>query len=446
MKKVLFIAYEFPPLKVGGIYRPLGFLKYLKEFGYEPIIITLSKEAKKKYNPNNFEENLGQEILNEHVIVEIDSNLKHSNKKNKLQNFIDIYFHPNAIEAREWKYEFQKKISSIINEYKPALVFVTAPPFSIVDLAIQTSKQFKLPLVIDLRDAWSNWFTHPYASYFHYLYKRKTEATALKNADAVIATSKQTIEDFIKLNPTISKNKFHYIPNGFNGNLQTWENNLGKSAEIKIGYVGSFYYSPESRSAFFTPWYKKKFHRKLQYVPNMQDWMYRSPYFFFKTLYQFFKLYPQLKNKIKVEFAGEKPDWLIQMINEFDLQQNVTLLGYINHQQSLSFQRECDLLLITSAKVINGKDYSIAGKTFEYFQNQKPILAFVCDGAQKEILEESGMAIICNPDDMENSVEVLKNTFEGKINLQPNIDFIKKHFRKELTKKLSLVFDSVISK
>jgi hypothetical protein len=40
MKKLLILAYDFPPyVSVGGL-RPYNWLKYLREYGIEPIVIT----------------------------------------------------------------------------------------------------------------------------------------------------------------------------------------------------------------------------------------------------------------------------------------------------------------------------------------------------------------------------------------------------------------------
>jgi hypothetical protein len=40
MKKVLILAYDFPPyVSVGGL-RPHAWYNYLKEFGVEPIVVT----------------------------------------------------------------------------------------------------------------------------------------------------------------------------------------------------------------------------------------------------------------------------------------------------------------------------------------------------------------------------------------------------------------------
>ena len=66
---------------------------------------------------------------------------------------------------------------------------------------------------------------------------------------------------------------------------------------------------------------------------------------------------------------------------------------YLTANPYLLFQETCDALLITTAKQLDGKYYSIAGKTFEYIQMQKPIVAFLFDGAQKDLLVEGGTSL-----------------------------------------------------
>ena len=47
MKKILIITYYWPPSGGPGVQRWLKFSKYLPEFGYDPIIITVDPEKKK---------------------------------------------------------------------------------------------------------------------------------------------------------------------------------------------------------------------------------------------------------------------------------------------------------------------------------------------------------------------------------------------------------------
>jgi hypothetical protein len=39
MKNVLFIVYYFPPMGGSGVQRPLKFVKYLRKFGWNPIVL-----------------------------------------------------------------------------------------------------------------------------------------------------------------------------------------------------------------------------------------------------------------------------------------------------------------------------------------------------------------------------------------------------------------------
>jgi hypothetical protein len=272
------------------------------------------------------------------------------------------------------------------------------------------------------------------------------ERRYIKEASAVVATSRQTLDDFKRLHPANPSDKLHYIPNGYSGTLGPWKPIDPAKTAFTIGYVGSFYYTPQARQQMLSPWWRKKGHRMLQYVPKRQDWLYRSPYFFFKALKELKRIDPALGSRITVKFAGKKAPWLAEMIASFQLEEQVFMIGEITHDQSLLFQQECDALLITSAKQLGGKDYSIAGKTFEYLQIQRPIIGFVCEGAQKELLEEAGTALICEPEDAERSATDLADLFSGTSELEPDYDFLNTLSRKILTGRLAGIIKAQIRK
>ncbi len=446
MISVLFIAYEFPPLNSGGVHRSLAFVKYFKQTGIKPIVITLAQKSFHNVFENcTVDEQLGKDILSGVDVVEIESKNINSLHKNRINNFVDIYFNIMGKEANGWDEDFKKKMPGIVKRYQPQAIFVTLPPFSILKQAVWLSKLCKLPLITDFRDAWSQWRLAPYGSYLHYLATLKAERKYFKYSDAIIATSNQTLGDFKKLHAGIDEKKFHLITNGFDDEIDDWEIVLPKKGSYIIGYVGSFYYDKAATEMMLMPWRKKKLHRKLQYISVKQNWLYRSPYFFLKALRILFDKHPEYTKILTIKFAGKKPDWLFEMIKEFRLEENVELLGVISHSDSIRFQQTCDALLITSSKVIGGSDYSIAGKTFEYFKMQKPIIAFVSEGAQKDILQQSGTALICDPDDAESAAENILELFEHKINLIPDNNFLSSLSRKKLTEKLSVVIHETIN-
>jgi hypothetical protein len=443
MINILFIAFEFPPLSRGGVHRSLAFVKYLPHAGINPIVITLDKESYPDvFDTYGYDELLGKEIRESTDMIHVKAGK--ISPPSRLQKFLSIYFTIHGNETKYWKNGFYEAVEAAVNKFSPRAIFATVPPFSILPLATEVARKYKLPLILDFRDAWSQWRTVPYGTIFHYWKTLQKERKYLREANAIITTSEQTLNDFKKLHREVPAGKLYYVPNGFNGFLKSWQPIVTNKSEFIIGYVGSFYYSPEARQQMLQPWWRKRGHRILQYIPHKQDWLYRSPYFFFKAIQQLNISDPSIGNKIKIRFAGKIHEWLRDMITSFGLEKQVELMGVISHNESLSFQENCDALLITSAKQIGGRDYSIAGKTFEYLQMQKPIIAFVSDGAQKDLLKKGGTALICDPDNTEESVKSLSGLFRGSIHLNPDNNYLQAHSRQSLTDRLAKIISSQV--
>ncbi len=443
MINILFIAFEFPPLNLGGVHRSLAFVKYLPESGINPIVITLDKESYATvFETYGYDESLGKETIEKTMLIPVKSD--ETPAKSKLRNFLSIYFTIHGNETKYWSRGFYDAVESAVKKYNPKAIFATVPPFSVLPLAAHVSGKYGLPLILDFRDAWSQWRTIPYGTIFHYWKTLEREGKYLGNAAAVITTSEQTLHDFQQLHGKKTKEKLFYIPNGYNGTLKTWIPIAKEKQHFVIGYVGSFYYTPEARRQMLQPWWRKRGHRILQYIPHKQDWLYRSPYFFFRAMQLLNDSEPELSKKIHIRFAGKVHDWMREMISSFGLENQVELMGEIPHSASLSFQESCDALLITSAKQMHGRDYSIAGKTFEYLQMQKPIIAFVSEGAQKEILKKGGTALLCDPDDSQKSMRDLSDLFNGRISLYPDYSFLQGLSRQKLTEQLAEIIRSQV--
>lgn len=437
---ILFVAFEFPPLASGGVQRSLKFVKYLPDFGINPVVITIEeKDYPLVLSSYYIDKDLQQDVPSGTKIERIHCDAP-SPASNKLAKWARVYFSVSENFKTYWYKSLKEKLPAIIEEYKPLAVYVTIPPFAMAPLWLKLLKGSSLPLIIDFRDAWSQWALAPNGSYLHYYFKLKQEEAILRKAAAVITTTRQTSDELKRLHHNIPADKFSVIPNGYDVEIAVpGKLSVAKKDKWVIGYVGSFYYSPEARAAIFKPWWKKKFHRMLQYVPRKEDWLYRSPYFFFKALKCLLDQHPALAEKIEVHFAGNTPGWLTDQISSFGLHSICKHSGYLSHKAVIEFQQQCDALLITSSKVIGGEDYSIAGKTFEYFTMGKPILAFVCEGAQKDILTETGMSVICDPDNTVGSAQLMENLFTGKTVLQPDHAAIKKYHRKQLAQQLSSI-------
>ncbi len=133
---------------------------------------------------------------------------------------------------------------------------------------------------------------------------------------------------------------------------------------------------------------------------------------------------PELRDRVCIRFVGAHPDWLYTQVRQFGLVDTVEFQGYLNHKECLEFQSSCDCLLITSAKVVDGEDYCISSKTFEYVATGKPILAVVAPGAQRDFLQNCGMAQICDPDNPVETAARIEQLIAGNVQMQPNQEFL----------------------
>lgn len=435
---IIFLVYDFPPLRAGGTFRSLYFAKYLREFEIDPIVVTDNHH--KVFKAEDLDYTLFDELPPDLTIYRFDSDWNKAKFRTNALNRLSEYFSIVDKVENAWAENVMKRIGGIIATHSPKAIFCSVPPFGMTRIAAAISNKYDLPIIFDFRDAWLTWNMLPFSTYLHFVFLKRLEGKMFRKAEKVVATSEATAKYFAKFHPEIDSGKFAVITNGYDKIIASKTKPAGRDKFV-IGYVGSFYYSPLARTQMFGG--SGKIHHALNYVPLKQDWLYRSPYFFFKAVRALLDADPQLADKIKIVFAGRKPDWLEEMVSGFRLNDVVEHRGALSHECSLSFQSECDALLITSAKVIGGEDYSIAGKTFEYISMLKPILAFVTKGAQKEIVQKTGLALICDPDDSHQSAAKLKSLIHGDFQIEPNLEFINGLSRKNLTSKLADVVRQV---
>ncbi|MGN6492512.1 MAG: hypothetical protein ACTHLE_10995 [Agriterribacter sp.] len=445
---VLFLIMEFAPVNTTGNYRSLKFVKYLSNFGITPIIITLKEiEASRIFNAQISPE-LNNDIPFDTVIYRISCSPFFEKRRNRVSNFLNVYFKLTDDIGRAWKRNLYTELPEIIEKHKPELIYTSLPPFSSGPLARDISKKFKLPLVLDMRDLWSYWGSDPNGTYLHFLLKKQIESSVFNHASKIIGVTPQIISIFSNTHPTISLDKFEWIPNGFDSDLTVTEKNKKEKNKkhFVIGYIGSFYYNPGAYNSSQLKWWKRKYHRKFQYFPIKENWLYRSPYFFFKALAALFKKYPDLKSVFRFDFVGREQDWLLNMLKEFDLLDIYNYRGFQPYEKTLAIQKEFDAFLATSEKVEQGEHYCLPSKIFDYVQNGKPILAFVTEGIQKVFLINSGLAVICDPENTDQCVKQLELLYFDEVNINLNRKYLQQYHRKESTKKLAGIFKSLRSK
>lgn len=425
---ILFIAMEFVPLNLGGVFRPLRFVNGLAKNGIKPVVLTFADDDNLRKVHHRFDHEL---------LLKLDKNIKTYSvplgdmdkfKRSRLRQFRHTFFNISDNFYKAWRENIFKVLPEIIEQHKPKAVFVTCPPFSAAELGSHISKKFDLPLILDMRDAWSKIWV-PVGSYFHYLIKKNVERRVFDRATAIITVTPRLKSVFQETHPRLNANKFKLIYNGFDFELPQKIGIASRSIDCKgsidIGYIGAFYYSPEAQERMLLPWWKKRGHRMLQYSPVKEDWLYRSPYFFFKALNILFRRRPEWKAKIKFHHIGDTPEWLSAMAADFDLTDNLVLHGFQTLEKALILQQTFDLLLATSEKVIGNEHFCLPSKLFTYLKSGKPVLGFVTRGIQYDFLKNSGAAIINDPDHIDGWANALENIVAGGYQAELNIPYLR---------------------
>ena len=375
-------------------------------------VFTLSKNPELKIfsKPNNLHLE-----SNSFEIVAINPSHPGKNQRSKLREWFSV----GDYYLDVWGADVQEAMELHINTHgKPDWIIGTCPPFSTALLIRKLSRMFNIPYILDLRDAWSQWNVSPLTSYFHYRTVLGRERKCLRDARSTLTTSNQTRQDLLKLHGHSST--IMTIENGYDVDIQFPDDISWNNEQLVIGYVGTFYYDPDSHKRMHTPWYKRAPHRWLHFAPRLEDWTYRSPLYFFRILNQLFSSDPIWKERIRIEFVGRVPDWLESMIDEFDLRTITTLHGQVSLEKSLELQKRFDFFLGTSAKIAGQPDYSMGSKYYEALQFLKPILAVCGPSPLADMVREGNIGTVLDPDlPEESALQLADFIMSGKQKLNP---------------------------
>ncbi len=144
MKSVLVIVYSFPPHKYPGTERVVNFINSLRDYGWEPVILTHAAA------PNSMEEQTLQVPEDIDIIkigYQVKTGLPHILQV--MMNFILFLLLPDG--QRVWEFQSRRKALRIAKNGGIDLVYTISPPYSSHLVGLWLKKKCpKLPWVADL--------------------------------------------------------------------------------------------------------------------------------------------------------------------------------------------------------------------------------------------------------------------------------------------------------
>lgn len=449
VNKLLILALEFPPVNSTGCFRFLKFIRYLHESNVEVIVITPPVEDLIRIHPNatvdnSLLENIPDSLKIINIPLEKDAAYTSNvfTFKSRLKSYLQI---SGDILAKKWEANLYSELDEIIEQNKPDKMFVSLPPFSLGRLAVSISKKYSIPLITDFRDEWSLNKGIPFLTYLHFSKAFKSEEVILMESEFVTVVTPQLSNIFKRIHKNIEPEKLYVLTNGFDTELGQLNNFSSipseNSDEFIIGYSGSYYYDPNAAFLSKQPFYKRKGFKKVSYQQSFtkEDWSYRSPLYFIKTLSELLKRRPDLRLVIKFHHIGHTPPWLFNMIGEYGLQDIFKSHGFVSKKKNMEIQKSFSALLCTSEKVINEEHYCLSSKVFDYVQMQKPILGFVTDGITKEFIRRSGCGLILDPENIVESSKTLESLITKEMQFKPDMVYLERFDPRNLTLKLASI-------
>ena len=425
--KVLIITYYWAPAGGSGVQRWLKFVKYLRDFGIEPVVYTV-------INPNYpiIDTSLEKEIpdgidIIKNPIWEPNDLLSIFKKKGTktsagflnpnpsflgkvLQYIRANYFIPDA--RKFWIKPSVQNIKKYLATNKIDLIITTGPPHSLHLIGLQLKKELNIKWIADFRDPWTD------IDYFHQLpltekskeKHKNLEQQVLKSADISLVVGKT-----MKANYDLFSKNIKVITNGYD----TKENNnlieVVLDEKFSITHIG---------------------------LMNAD----RNPKILWEVLSELSKEIIDFSKNLQIKLIGSIADEIA-----LDLQQrkfkNITKVSYIPHSEVQSYQQKSQVLLLAVNKVPSAKGI-ITGKIFEYLQAKRPILAIGPeDGDLAEIIKKTNSGTIVDFDNKTKLKQVVLSLYQQykKKSLFVNSTDTKQYHRKELTNQLANIIKETIN-
>lgn len=396
MKNLLLIAFEYPPGKGAGVERPLSLSKYLPEFGWQPIVLTVKPSA--------------YDFIDESRAIPscVTENIYRAFSFNAARDFSFRGKYLKLLSAPDrwstWFFDGFLKGRDVIKKHRPDIVWSTYPIATAHAIALALKKTYGIRWVADYRDPMS----------FHYKkandcsISRYIDREAIKNSDSVIFVTdhmKKLYSDKYE----IYRNKFNVIENGFNdeyfdGLAPSKNDNRGI---FKILHSGAIYENGRNPKIVF---------EALKILKNQQ-----------KISSETFRLL----------FRGARsPEKYIEYAANANVLDLVEFLPSIDYRNSLLEMLSVDALLVIQGEIYNNQ---IPGKVYEYLRAKKPIISnSPLNSAVGQFISKFDFGFVCDtPDTVAASIDkVISGIF--------NYDYdIREFSRRTKAKQFADLFNSL---
>ncbi|MEO9966230.1 MAG: glycosyltransferase family 4 protein [Reichenbachiella sp.] len=432
-KKILIVTYYWPPSGGGGVQRWLKFVKYLPEFGWEPIVFTpenpefdlkddsLSKDVDPNlevirfpiWEPFSFYKRLFKkgERLKQGIVIE--------KSKMSLTDRLSVWVRANFFipdPRRFWVAPSIDFLKDYIDEHKIDVLVTTGPPHSMHLIGRGLKRKCNIKWVADFRDPWSDWDILDKLNVSGLVrgIHQRMERSVLNEADLCITVSRRLAQALA----TKSENKnIPVITNGVDPDDFELDDQMQFEAKFRITHMGL-----------------------LNEI--------RNPESLWEVLESLCAELPGFQEDLQIILAGMVSGSILDRLQESkELSQSLKHLDYISHHEVFGYYKNSSILLLLLNQTENAK-WILPGKFFEYLMAGQQILTLgEPDSDIQDILLETESGEVFKFDDKVKIRQMIKSAYErfkAGESTQQQLK-TKRYLRRNLTQELSIKLDQLLA-
>lgn len=408
-------------------------MKYLREFGYEPVVYTASNGEMPVFDPTlagdipNGVEVIRTEIWEPYHLYRKLQGVKSKEKVNpgflsetskpKLAQKLGVWIRGNFFipDARcFWISPSVKFLTNYLQENPVDVVISTGPPHTMHMIGLGIKKRFDIPWLADFRDPWTNidfykdLMLTPIADWRHHSMERRV----IRNADYVVTVTKQDRDDYLRMG---AKNAI-IITNGYDDD-DFKVRDVVLDREFTLSHVGTI---PPSR----------------------------NPEVLWKALSSLLVANPDFAASFRLKLVGKVDVSVREMIGKYGLGDNVIFIDYLPHADAVRQQLQSRALLLLVNNTPNAKGI-LTGKFFEYLATGRPVVAIgPTDGEVAAVLAEANAGYCTDFDDADRlakNIEALYLQYKEQGDCASTSSGASQFSRRSLTAQLAAVLDSMLA-
>ncbi len=359
MKRVLMVAYHFPPLAgSSGVQRTLRFAQYLSEFGWQPLVLTVQPRAYESTSGDLLADITPDTVVHRAFALDAARHLAIGGR------YLDVLAQPDR--WANWKFAGVRDGLRLIGDYRPHAIWSTYPIATAHLIGAELAKRSHLPWVADFRDPMAQ-EGYPPSPRTWQAFKR-IEERIFDHARLCTFTAPGAAEFYRQRYPQ-SRTRIEVLENGYD------ESAFAAAA------------SDPALCQPLNPGCLTLLHSGIVYPDE------RDPTALFAALGMITD-----RARLKMRFRAPVHDDLLQRLSAtHDLQNCIEILPPLPYRDALVEMLRADGLLILQAANCNEQ---IPAKLYEYLRARKPIIACANPaGDTARLLTGAGIDAIAPLDD-----------------------------------------------